>query len=70
MKKLIATLFAAAAGVYLLTLGILPDPVPFIDEGIALTILVSSLSVLGLDVKRFLGRGGNKSKKDQPIDIN
>jgi hypothetical protein len=42
------------SGGYLLTLGLVPDPVPFIDEGIALVVLVKSLGFLGIDISRFV----------------
>ena len=71
MKKLIAVLLAGASGLYLATLGILPDPIPFIDEGLAFVILINSLSMLGLDLRRFVGmKSGKKKSSDQPIDIN
>ncbi|MEM1084975.1 MAG: hypothetical protein AAGI48_12760 [Verrucomicrobiota bacterium] len=71
MKKALAFVFAAASGVYLLTIGIAPDPLPFIDEATALLVLVKSLSVLGIDISRFLpflGKKGAKAeKKDGPV---
>ena len=54
MKKALATLAVLMSGCYLLTLGIVPDPVPFIDEGIALVVLVKSLAYLGIDISRFV----------------
>lgn len=54
MKKALATLAVLMSGGYLLTLGIVPDPVPFIDEGIALVVLVKSLAYLGIDISRFV----------------
>ena len=71
MKKLIAVLLAAASGLYLATIGILPDPIPFIDEGLAFVILVNSLAMLGFDLRRFVGmKGGKKKSSEKPIDIN
>lgn len=64
MNKLIALLFALVAGIYLLFLGWIPDPVPFLDEGMALIILVKSMSVLGVDLSRFLPFFGRRSKKE------
>lgn len=69
MKKLIAALFAGASGIYLATIGILPDPIPFIDEGLAFIVLMNSLAVLGFDLRRFVGMKGGRRKADQPIDI-
>jgi hypothetical protein len=54
MKKFFAVLLALLSGGYLLTLGIAPDPLPFIDEATALLILVKSLSVLGIDLTRYV----------------
>lgn len=54
MKKLIALLFAFASGLYLLVGGPMPDPIPFIDEGLALAVFVSSMGVLGIDLRRFV----------------
>ena len=47
MKKLIALILAIASGLYL-GFGWLPDPIPFIDEGAALLVLLNSLAYLGL----------------------
>jgi hypothetical protein len=65
MKKFFAVLLALLSGGYLLTLGIAPDPLPFIDEATALLILVKSLSVLGIDLTRYVPflRGWSKQRK-------
>ncbi|MBB5353333.1 hypothetical protein HNR46_003589 [Haloferula luteola] len=65
MKKFFALSAAFLSGGYLLTLGILPDAVPFIDEATALIILVKSLQVLGIDLSRFVPflRSGKKAEK-------
>ncbi len=62
MKKALALLFALLSGGYLLTIGILPDPVPFIDEGVALIVLVKSLGFLGIDISRFVPFMSRKTK--------
>lgn len=72
MKKALAVFFAFASGLYLLVMGITPDPLPFLDEATALFVLVQSLSVLGLDVRRFLPFFGKKvpkakADKDGPV---
>ncbi|MDE0826337.1 MAG: hypothetical protein OSA48_05980 [Akkermansiaceae bacterium] len=69
MKKLIALILALASGLYL-AFGWLPDPIPFIDEGVALVVFLNSLAHLGLDLRRFFGLGGGKKEENgQPIDI-
>jgi uncharacterized membrane protein len=71
VKKFVAALFAGASALYLATIGILPDPIPFIDEGMAFFVLINSLAALGLDLRRFIPMMGQKKKgaKD-PIDVN
>jgi hypothetical protein len=75
MKKTFAFLAALMSGGYLVTLGIFPDPLPFIDEATALVILVKSLGVLGVDISRyvpFIGKGvraRKEGRKSEPIDI-
>lgn len=54
MKKFIALLFSIASGLYLLVGGPMPDPIPFIDEGLALAVFVSSMGALGIDLRRFV----------------
>jgi uncharacterized membrane protein len=71
VKKFIAALFAGASALYLATIGIMPDPIPFIDEGMAFLVLVNSLAALGLDLRRFIPMMGDKKKSSKdPIDIN
>lgn len=71
VKKALALFFAVLSGIYLLTLGIMPDPLPFLDEATALLIFVQSMSVLGIDLRRFipfLPKRGGKGSAKQPDD--
>lgn len=79
MKRRIAWLFAISSGLYLLVAGPVPDPLPFVDEGVALLVFVKSMAYLGYDVTRwlpFLGkRKGAAGKPDagraagQTVDV-
>lgn len=63
MKKALALFFAVISAIYLMVMGITPDPLPFIDEATAFLILVSSLGALGINVSRFLPFLGKKAPK-------
>ena len=66
MKKFMAFILVLVSGAGMLV----PDPLPFLDEGVLLLILLSSLSYLGLDLRRFFGmKGGKEPKKSQTIDV-
>lgn len=54
MKRKLAWLGVILSVLYLLTLGIIPDPLPFIDEGLALAVLLKSSSYLGYDLRKWL----------------
>ena len=83
MKRKLAWFGAILTGLYLLTIGPLPfpamDPLPFIDEAVALAIFLKCTSYLGYDLRKwlpFVGKKGNSSpspqaagKKDVTIDV-
>lgn len=61
VKKFLAVIFALISGVYVI-FGPFPDPLPFLDEATALLIFVKSMSVLGVDISRFVPFLGKKTK--------
>ena len=70
MKKLLAALLAAVSGTALAFDIVIPDPIPFIDEGVLLLVFVSSLAHLGLDLRKFFGmKGGKAAGKGETIDV-
>ncbi|NJM37648.1 MAG: hypothetical protein HC845_07220 [Akkermansiaceae bacterium] len=75
MKRKTAWLLAIFSAVYLLTIGLIPDPIPFIDEGIALLIFVQATRYLGYDVTKwlsFFGKGKpspSPARTKQTIDV-
>jgi len=78
MRRRFAWLLAFLSGFYLVFLAIIPDPLPFVDEGLALLIFVKSMAYLGHDVRKwlpFLGKpknpagSGNASAAGQTVDV-
>ncbi len=65
MKRKLAWIGAILAGLYLLTAGPIPDPIPFIDEGVALAVLLKCTMFLGYDLRKWLPFFG-KSAKSKP----
>lgn len=79
MKRLFLWIISIVSGLYLLIVGPLIDPIPFIDEAIALAIFLKATSALGYDVRRwlpFFGKGGSAKPgkqtvkaKDMTVDV-
>lgn len=79
MKRKLAWLGAILSALYLLTAGPIPDPIPFIDEGVALGVLLKCASYLGYDLRKWLPffskkeksppKTGSKNPKDVTIDV-
>ncbi len=79
MKRKIAWLGVILSALYLITIGILPDPLPLIDEGIALAVLLRCSSYLGYDLRKWLpflprrkkplSQKTYKNPKDITIDV-
>jgi hypothetical protein len=54
MKRKLAWLGVILSALYLLTIGLIPDPVPFVDEGLALLVLSHCAGYLGYDLLKWL----------------
>ncbi len=54
MKRKLAWLGVILSALYLLTIGLMPDLIPFIDEGLALAMLLKCSSYLGYDLRKWL----------------
>lgn len=69
VRKLLALVFAVLSGGYLL-FGWIPDPLPFVDEGLALVVFLNCLAALGVDLRGWLGmEKGRKRQEGRTIDI-
>lgn len=72
MKRRIAWVLAILSALYLLTVGLAPDPLPFIDEAMAMLVFIKSMAYLGYDVRRwlpFLRKNGHARPSGQTIDV-
>lgn len=77
MKRKLAWTGAILSGLYLLTIGPLPfpamDPLPFIDEAVALGIFLKCTSYLGYDLRKwlpFMGKKGKSSPRERETSKN
>ncbi len=68
MKRKLAWTGAIVSGIYLITIGPLPwgliDPLPFIDEAVALAIFLKCTTYLGYDLRKWLPFFGKSAKPD------
>lgn len=76
MKRFILWIIVFASGLCVF----IPDPIPFIDEAIALAIFLKATSALGYDLSRFLPffgkakaaagkKAGGTQAKDMTVDV-
>ncbi|MDP4623765.1 MAG: hypothetical protein NWT08_01370 [Akkermansiaceae bacterium] len=75
MKRKLAIVGAVLSGLYLLTAGPIPDPIPFIDEGLALAVFIKCMGALGFNLQNWTNLFGKNAKpadtkrKDDPKDV-
>ncbi len=76
LKRRLVWLVALLSGIYLVVP--LPwftpvDPIPFLDEGVAVMIFLKATSWLGYDMSRWLpflrSRSGKKSARSMPVTV-
>jgi hypothetical protein len=56
VKPVLALAFAILSGLYLLVMTPTLDPLPVLDEGLALMVFLNALAALGVDVRALFGR--------------
>ncbi|MGJ8643592.1 MAG: hypothetical protein ACSHX9_09310 [Luteolibacter sp.] len=64
MKRKLAIAGAVLSGLYLLTAGPIPDPIPFIDEGFAFAIFLKCMGSLGFNLQNWTSIFGKSDKPD------
>lgn len=82
MKRFILWIVVLISGFYAFIAGpFIPDPLPFIDEAVALAIFLKATSALGYDMRRFLpflgkkggpsakSKSGTQQAKDMTVDV-
>ncbi len=60
-------MLAGLSGTYLLISIPVPDPLPFIDEALALLVFVNATSYLGYNVRRWLPFFGKAKRAAVPV---
>lgn len=71
MRRRLAWIGVILSGLYLLTAGPIPDPIPFIDEGVAFAVLLKCMAYLGYDMKKWLPsmvKSGKGARSRRPKD--
>jgi len=70
MKKFVAFILALGSGLYLLTIGVMPDPLPLVDEAVAFLIFLNSTAYLGFDLRRFVGlKSKVQAAESRTVDV-
>ncbi len=62
MNKFWALILALVSGVFLAFDIAIPDPIPFIDEGVALAVLLKCTMFLGYDLRKWLPFFGKSAR--------
>lgn len=62
MMRKLAWAGAVVSGLYLLTAGPMPDPLPILDEGLMLALFVKCMGYLGYDLRKWLPSSQNRKR--------